>query len=68
MTTLSLWLEALSSCAIEGNRFAQEMLRLWETDKLAFFQELRRVEESESEATFADVSQGHERGLTQGVN
>ena len=34
------WVEALSSCAIEGNQEAIEMLKLWDTDKDEFVKQL----------------------------
>ena len=34
-----LWKEALASCAIEGNKYAMDMLKLWDTDRDAFWVE-----------------------------
>lgn len=39
------WHEALASCAIEGNKYAIEMLKLWDTDRNAFIKEILRLEE-----------------------
>ena len=47
---LNLWLEALASCAIEGNRFAIEMLDLWRSgrrsERLEFVKRLVELDES----------------------
>ena len=37
------WIEALSTCAIEGNQYAIDMLKLKDTDKDAFFKELVKL-------------------------
>ncbi len=42
-----LWKEACASCAIEGNKWAKEMLELWETDKSKFIKQISEVINSE---------------------
>lgn len=45
---LRIWRDALASCAIENDEYAQEMVKLWDTDRPAFIREvlkLRVVEE-----------------------
>ena len=39
---LMKWREALATCAIEGNSYAQEQLKLWEIDKESFIREYIR--------------------------
>jgi len=40
---IRVWTEALASCAIEGNKFAIEMLELKKTDPIKFISELIRL-------------------------
>jgi len=37
---LSMWIEALAACAIEGNKYAQEMLALRESAPKEFMRQL----------------------------
>jgi len=39
------WREALATCAIESNVYAQEQLELWKTDRDAFLREYLRQQE-----------------------
>lgn len=41
---LMMWREALATCAIEGNVYAQEQLELFKTDRDAFIREYIRQE------------------------
>ena len=34
------WVEAMSTCAIEGNEFAKHLIGLWENDRRRFIIEL----------------------------
>jgi len=40
---LMMWREALSSCAIEGNEWAKDMLKLRETDRNAYIKEITKL-------------------------
>lgn len=37
------WIEALSTCAIEGNQYAIEMLALKDTDRAGFIVEMYKL-------------------------
>ena len=39
--------EAFATCAIEGNEYAEETLRLWKTDRRAFIVECLRLKYAE---------------------
>ena len=39
---LMQWKSALANCAIEGNKYAKELLEPWEKDRLAFIEEYAR--------------------------
>lgn len=39
-----MWRESLASCAIEGNQYAIEMLKLYDEDREAFILELYRLQ------------------------
>ncbi len=45
LTKLIRWKESLASCAIEGNKYAQEQLELWHKDRAAFITEYLRQEQ-----------------------
>ena len=54
MERLGMWIEALATCAIEGNQWAQETLRLRETgkqeDRVEFLRRLVMLESGKEEA------------------
>ena len=40
IANLMMWVEALASCAIEGNKEAILMMELWKTDRDEFIKQL----------------------------